>query len=117
MGRRFAELAFTHLVKEQQRQHNSRHMYERVEQGRDAGGPVGRGCSSEFVRERERVLLGVGLGDGLAVYAVPGRGKGIYCGYWMRRRWALRICGGTSNTSVVGAYLEHEDRVTLFLMD
>jgi hypothetical protein len=32
MGRRFAELAFTPLVKEQQQQHGSRHLYERVEQ-------------------------------------------------------------------------------------
>ena len=37
MGQRFAELAFTPLVKEEQRVHGSRHLYERVEQSPDLG--------------------------------------------------------------------------------
>ena len=41
MGRRFAELAFTPLVKEQQERHGSRHLYERVEQSLDFGDRLG----------------------------------------------------------------------------
>ena len=41
MGRRFAELAFTPLVKEQQKQHGSRHLYERVERSNDLGDSLG----------------------------------------------------------------------------
>ena len=41
MGRRFAELAFTPLVKQQQIQHGSRHLYERVEQSGDLGDSLG----------------------------------------------------------------------------
>lgn len=37
MGRRFAELAFTPLVKEQQLRHGSRHQYERIEKSDNPG--------------------------------------------------------------------------------
>ena len=40
MGRRFAEIAFTPLVKEKQRLHGSRHQYERVENSNDPRRPT-----------------------------------------------------------------------------
>src|SRR4051794_39221176 len=52
MGRRFAELAFTPLVKEQQRLHGSRHLYERVERSDDFGDRPGPD-EQEFIRERD----------------------------------------------------------------
>ena len=41
MGRRFAELAFTPLVKEQQTKRGSRHLYERVEKSPVLGDTLG----------------------------------------------------------------------------
>ncbi len=52
MGRRFAELAFTPLVKEQQEQHGSRHLYERVEQSLDLGDRLGE-AEQAFIGERD----------------------------------------------------------------
>jgi len=59
MGRRFAEIAFTPLVKEQQRQHGSRHLYERVEQSGDLGDRLGQ-YEQAFIRERDGFLHGLG---------------------------------------------------------
>src|SRR4051812_1495020 len=41
MARRFAELAFTPLVKEQQKKHGSRQLYERVEKSSVLGDALG----------------------------------------------------------------------------
>ena len=51
MGRRFAEIAFTPLVKEQQKKHGSRHLYERAERSDDPGDRLGE-FEVEFIRER-----------------------------------------------------------------
>ncbi len=48
MGRRFAELAFTPHVKQQQEKHGSRHLYERVEQSNALDIVLGRTSSSLF---------------------------------------------------------------------
>ncbi len=52
MGRRFAELAFTPLVKEQQRQHGSRHSTSGSSSRRDAGDRLGPD-EQQFIRERD----------------------------------------------------------------
>lgn len=56
MGRRFAELAFTPLVKEQQQQHGSRHLYERVEQSQNLGDRLGPD-EQAFIRERDGFFM------------------------------------------------------------
>jgi hypothetical protein len=52
MGRRFAGFAFTPLVKEQQKQHGNRHLYERVERSSDAGDRLDPD-EQAFIRERD----------------------------------------------------------------
>ena len=52
MGRRFAEIAFTPLVKQQQKQRGSRHLYERVEKSNDFGDRLGP-SEQEFIQQRD----------------------------------------------------------------
>jgi predicted pyridoxine 5'-phosphate oxidase superfamily flavin-nucleotide-binding protein len=114
MGRRFAELAFTPLVKEEQRQHGSRPMYERVEQSADAGDRLGPD-EQEFVRER----------DGFYMASVSETGW-PYVQYRGGERGFLRVLDGQTlgfadlrgNKQYISTgNLKHDDRVTLFLMD
>ena len=114
MGRRFAELAFTPLVKEQQRQHNSRHMYERVEQSPDLGDTLGPD-EQEFVRER----------DGFYMASVSETGW-PYVQYRGGEKEFLRVLDAQTlgfadlrgNKQYISTgNLNHDDRVTLFLMD
>jgi len=114
MGRRFAELAFTPLVKEQQRQHNSRQMYERVEQSPDLGDTLGPD-EQEFVRER----------DGFYMASVSETGW-PYVQYRGGEKEFLRVLDAQTlgfadlrgNKQYISTgNLKHDDRVTLFLMD
>jgi len=114
MGRRFAELAFTPLVKEEQRQHGSRPMYERVEQSGDAGDRLGAD-EQEFIRER----------DGFYMASVSETGW-PYVQYRGGERGFLRVLDGQTlgfadlrgNKQYISTgNLKHDDRVTLFLMD
>src|ERR1700722_7993743 len=57
MGRRFAELAFTPLVKKQQTQHGSRHLYERVEHSTDLGDRLGPD-EQAFLEDRDGFYMG-----------------------------------------------------------
>jgi hypothetical protein len=52
MGHRFAELAFTPLVKEEQKKHGSRHLYERMERSSNAGDRLGT-YESAFIQQRD----------------------------------------------------------------
>ena len=114
MGRRFAELAFTPLVKEQQRQHNSRHLYERVEQAPDLGDRLGED-EQEFVRERDGCYMASVSETGWPYVQYRGGEKGFlrvldahtlgFADLWGNRQYI-----STGN-------LKHDDRVTLFLMD
>jgi len=114
MGRRFAELAFTPLVKEEQRQHGSRPMYERVEHSADAGDRLGAD-EQEFIRER----------DGFYMASVSETGW-PYVQFRGGERGFLRVLDGQTlgfadlrgNKQYISTgNLKHDDRVTLFLMD
>ena len=52
MSRRFAELAFTPLVKEQQEKHGSRRSYARMEEIGEAGDRLGE-FEQEFIASRD----------------------------------------------------------------
>ena len=114
MGRRFAELAFTPLVKEQQRQHNSRHLYERVEQAPDAGDRLGED-EREFVRERDGFYMASVSETGWPYIQYRGGEKGFLRVLDAQTLGFADLRGNRQYISV--GNLKHDDRVTLFLMD
>ena len=114
MGRRFAELAFTPLVKEQQRQHNSRTMYARVEQSPDIGDSLGKD-EQEFVRERDGFYMASVSETGWPYVQYRGGEKGFLRVLDEHTLGFADLRGNKQYISV--GNLEHDDRVTLFLMD
>ncbi len=114
MGRRFAELAFTPLVKEQQRQHNSRHMYERVERSPDAGDRLGAD-EQEFVRARDGFYMASVSETGWPYVQYRGGERGFLRVLDERTLGFADLRGNKQYISV--GNLEHDNKVTLFLMD
>jgi hypothetical protein len=114
MGRRFAELAFTPLVKQQQRQHGSRHMYERVEQSADAGDQLGMD-EQEFIRERDGFYMASVSETGWPYVQYRGGEKGFLRVLDERTLGFGDLRGNKQYIST--GNLKHDDRVTLFLMD
>ena len=114
MGRRFAELAFTPLVKEQQRQHNSRHLYERVEQAPDLGDRLGED-EQEFVRERDGCYMASVSATGWPYVQYRGGEKGFLRVLVAHTLGFADLRGNRQYIST--GNLKHDDRVTLFLMD
>ena len=114
MGRRFAELAFTPLVKEQQRQHNSRHLYERVEQAPDLGDRLGED-EQEFVRERDGCYMASVSETGWPYVQYRGGEKGFLRVLDAHTLGFADLRGNRQYIST--GNLKHDDRVTLFLMD
>jgi predicted pyridoxine 5'-phosphate oxidase superfamily flavin-nucleotide-binding protein len=114
MGRRFAELAFTPLVKEQQRQHNSRHLYERLEQAPDPGDRLGDD-EQEFVRERDGFYMASVSETGWPYVQYRGGEKGFLRVLDAQTLGFADLRGNRQYISV--GNLKHDDRVTLFLMD
>jgi hypothetical protein len=76
MSRRFAELAFTPLVKEQQRQHGSRPLYERVEQSSDLGDRLGPD-ERTFIEGRDGFYLASITENGWPYIQFRGGSKGF----------------------------------------
>jgi predicted pyridoxine 5'-phosphate oxidase superfamily flavin-nucleotide-binding protein len=114
MGRRFAELAFTPLVKEQQRQHGSRHMYQRVEQSSDSGDRLGMD-EQEFIRERDGFYMASVSETGWPYVQYRGGDKGFLRVFDERTLGFADLRGNRQYIST--GNLKHDDRVTLFLMD
>jgi predicted pyridoxine 5'-phosphate oxidase superfamily flavin-nucleotide-binding protein len=114
MGRRFAELAFTPLVKEQQKQHGSRHLYERVEQSSDLGDRLGP-HERAFIQEREGFYLGSVTETGWPYIQYRGGPKGFLRVLDERTLGFVDLRGNKQYVSV--GNLQHEDRVAMFLMD
>jgi uncharacterized protein len=114
MGRRFAELAFTPLVKQQQIKHNSRHAYERVEQGSDAGESLGAG-EQQFVGERDGFYMASVSETGWPYVQYRGGETGFLRVLDSRTLGFADLSGNKQYISV--GNLLHDGRVTLFLMD
>jgi uncharacterized protein len=114
MGRRFAELAFTPLVKEQQQQHGSRHLYERVEQSRDLGDKLGP-FEQEFIQERDGFYLASVTETGWPYIQYRGGEKGFLHVMDERTLGFADLRGNKQYISV--GNLQHDDRVALFFMD
>ena len=114
MGRRFAELAFTPLVKEQQRKHGSRHAYEKVEQSAIAGDRLGPD-EQEFIRERDSFYMASVSETGWPYIQHRGGPPGFLRVLDDRTLGFADLRGNKQYVSV--GNLQHDDRVALFLMD
>jgi predicted pyridoxine 5'-phosphate oxidase superfamily flavin-nucleotide-binding protein len=114
MGRRFAELAFTPLVKEQQQQHGSRHLYERVEQSRNLGDRLGPD-EQAFIRERDGFYMASVSETGWPYIQYRGGKKGFLHVMDKQTIGFADLRGNTQYISV--GNLQHDDRVALFFMD
>ena len=114
MGRRFAELAFTPLVKEQQQQHGSRHLYERVEQSLDLGDRLGA-SEQVFVGERDGFYMASVTETGWPYVQYRGGPVGFLRVLDERTIGFADLRGNKQYIST--GNLLHDDRVALFLMD
>jgi predicted pyridoxine 5'-phosphate oxidase superfamily flavin-nucleotide-binding protein len=114
MGKRFAELAFTPLVKEQQRLHGSRQAYARVEEFGDPGDRLGP-QEQEFIHERDGFYMGSVTESGWPYVQFRGGPKGFLRVLDEQTLGFADLRGNKQYISV--GNLEHDDRVALFLMD
>jgi predicted pyridoxine 5'-phosphate oxidase superfamily flavin-nucleotide-binding protein len=114
MGRRFAELAFTPLVKEQQERHGSRHLYERVEQSVDRGDRLGE-AEQAFIGERDGFYMASVTETGWPYVQYRGGPVG-FLHVLDERTIGFADFRGNKQYISTGNLL-HDDRVALFLMD
>jgi uncharacterized protein len=114
MGRRFAELAFTPLVKEQQKQHGSRHLYERMERSNDPGDSLGP-YERAFIEASDGFYMASVTETGWPYIQYRGGLKGFLHILDDRTLGFADLRGNKQYISV--GNLQHEDRVALFFMD
>jgi uncharacterized protein len=114
MGRRFAELAFTPLVKQQQTQHGSRHLYERVEQSPDMGDRLGPD-EQTFLEDNNGFYMASTTETGWPYMQYRGGAKGFLRVLDDRTIAFVDLRGNKQYISV--GNLQHDDRVALFFMD
>ncbi|WP_348262104.1 pyridoxamine 5'-phosphate oxidase family protein [Telmatobacter sp. DSM 110680] len=114
MGRRFAELAFTPLVKEQQRLHGSRHLYERVENSNDFGDRLGPD-EEEFIRERDGFYMASVTETGWPYIQYRGGQAGFIHVIDERTLGFADLRG--NRQYITTANLKYDGRVALFFMD
>ena len=114
MGRRFAELAFTPSVKEQQTLHGSRSQYRRVETSGDPGAALGP-AEQAFVRARDGFYMASTSETGWPYIQFRGGPKG-FLQVIDDRTLAFADLRGNMQYISTGNLL-HDDRVALFLMD
>ena len=114
MGKRFAEIAFTPLVKEQQRLHGSRQTYERVEQSGGAGDRLGP-HEKAFISSRDGFYLASISETGWPYVQFRGGPKGFLRVLDDKTIGFADLRGNKQYISV--GNLKGDDRVALFLMD
>ena len=114
MGRRFAELAFTPLVKAKQAQHGSRHLYERVEHSNDPGNRLGPDEQS-FLEDRDGFYMASTTETGWPYIQFRGGEKG-FLHVLDPQTLAFADLRGNKQYISLGN-LEHDNRVALFFMD
>jgi predicted pyridoxine 5'-phosphate oxidase superfamily flavin-nucleotide-binding protein len=114
MGRRFAELAFTPLVKEQQEQHGSRKLYERVEHSGDPGDRLGP-FEQDFIKDRDGFYMASVTETGWPYIQYRGGSKGFLRILDERTIGFTDLRGNKQYISL--GNLQHDNRVALFFMD
>jgi predicted pyridoxine 5'-phosphate oxidase superfamily flavin-nucleotide-binding protein len=114
MGRRFAKLAFTPLVKEQQQRHGSRHLYERGEHSPDLVDRLGPD-EQAFIRARDGFYMASVSETGWPYIQFRGGSPGFLHVVDDQTLGFADLRGNRQYIST--ANLQHDDRVALFLMD
>ncbi len=114
MTRRFAELAFTPLVKQQQQQHGSRDLYQRVEQSPDLGDRLGP-PEQTYIQERDGFYMASVTETGWPYVQYRGGSQG-FLRVLDERTLGFADLRGNKQYITMGN-LQREDRVALFLMD
>ena len=114
MGRRFAQLAFTPGVKEQQTRHGSRSQYQRVETSGNPGATLGP-AEQAFVRARDGFYMASVSETGWPYIQFRGGPKGFL---HVLDDHTLGFADLRGNMQYISTgNLLHDDRVALFLMD
>ncbi len=114
MGRRFAELAFTPGVKEQQTLHGSRGQYHRVETTGNPGAALGP-AERDFIAARDGFYMASVSETGWPYIQFRGGPKGFLHALDERTLGFADLRGNLQYIST--GNLLHDDRVALFLMD
>ena len=114
MGRRFAEIAFTPLVKAEQEKHGSRHAYARVEQSFIADAHLGPD-ERQMISTRDSVYMASVSETGWPYIQHRGGPKGFLHVLDEQTIGFADLRGNKQYISL--GNLEHDDRVALFLMD
>jgi len=114
MGRRFAELAFTPLVKQQQEQHGSRRQYARMEQMGEVDEQLGP-YERQFIQERDGFYMASVSETGWPYIQFRGGAKGFL---QVLDDHTLGFADLRGNKQYISTgNLQHDNRVALFLMD
>jgi predicted pyridoxine 5'-phosphate oxidase superfamily flavin-nucleotide-binding protein len=114
MGRRFAELAFTPLVKKQQEVHGSRRQYERVERADEPGDRLGP-YERALIQGRDGFYMASVSETGWPYIQFRGGPKGFLRVIDDQTLGFVDLRGNKQYVSV--GNLQHDNRVALFLMD
>ena len=114
MGRSFARIAFTPLVKKQQTLHGSRSQYERVEQSSREGDALTE-AERAFIRSRNSFYLATVSETGWPYIQHRG-GEPGFLHVLDDRTLAFADYRGNKQYLSLGN-IEHDDRVALFMMD
>jgi hypothetical protein len=114
MSQRFAELAFTPLVKKQQEKHGSRRQYARMEEIGEAGDRL-TDFEREFIAGRDGFYMASTGETGWPYIQYRGGEKGFLQVLDDQTLGFADLRGNKQYISM--GNLEHDDRVALFLMD
>ena len=114
MSRRFAELAFTPLVKEQQEKHGSRRSYARMEEIGEPGDRLSE-FEQEFVATRDGFYMASTSETGWPYIQYRGGEAGFLHVLDDKTLGFADLRGNKQYISM--GNLQHDDRVALFLMD
>lgn len=114
MGRQFAKIAFTPLVKKQQELHGSRRQYQRIEEAGEAGSRLGED-ERKFVQARDGFYMASVSETGWPYIQFRGGPKGFLRILDDQTIGFADLRGNKQYISV--GNLQHNDRVALFLMD
>lgn len=114
MGRQFAKIAFTPLVKKQQELHGSRRQYQRIEENGEPGSRLGED-EREFIEARDGFYMASVSETGWPYIQFRGGPKGFLRVLDDQMIGFADLRGNKQYISV--GNLQHDERVALFLMD
>lgn len=114
MGRAFAKIAFTPLVKQQQELHGSRRQYQRIEEAGESGVRLGED-ERDFIEARDGFYMASVSETGWPYIQFRGGPKGFLRILNDKTLGFADLRGNKQYISV--GNLQHDDRVALFLMD